>query len=174
MKNSKNKIHLPNQLSQMQQFIKMPVFKMSFSNEIPTEIFDLPILYQTRKIEFYWEEKYDLLISLAKNFSADDEYKTNMENCLLNVRDNNIKNILFESSKFKGTSAQNQKWVAEYLIPNFVNANVERVAMIMSKEIFGQFALNNMIETGKQFAQLQIRIFDNFDEAYNWVRNIVN
>ncbi len=147
---------------------------MSYLDEIPLDVLNLPILYQTRKIEFYFDEQASLLISLAKNFSPDNEYRKNMEACLQNVMDKNIKKILFESSKFKGTSPANQEWVSTYLIPNFVNAQVERVAMVMSKEIFGQFALNNMIEMGKNYAQLHIRIFGDFQEAYDWVKDTPN
>lgn len=144
---------------------------MSNINEIPNAVFDLPILYQTRKIEFYWEEEYNLLISVAKNASNEEEYRQNMEVCLQNVIEKNIKNILFESSAFKGTTAKNQEWVSSYLIPNFTSAGVKSVAMVMSKQIFGQFALNNMIETGKDYASLDIQIFDNFKDAYTWIKN---
>jgi hypothetical protein len=41
-------------------------------HQIPIVLSDLPLLYQTPKIEFYWNEKASLLVSWAKKFSSDN------------------------------------------------------------------------------------------------------
>jgi hypothetical protein len=136
---------------------------------LPTQIVDLPLVYQTNKIEFYYDENKDLLVSLAKNFSPNTEYRQNMEVCLKIAQEKNLKRILFESSKFKGTSPENQKWIMDYMVPAWAAAGVKKIGSVLPIEIFGKFAINNMIQGSLSLGVIEIKAFNNFNECYEWV-----
>ena len=46
--------------------------------ELQEAINGLPIIYQTSKIEFYLDTSNQMLISYAKAFSSEEEYRINM------------------------------------------------------------------------------------------------
>lgn len=131
----------------------------------------LPIIYQTSKIEYYADSSKEMLISYAKAFSDEDEYRINMQACADLCAEHKLCYIIFESTNFKGTSPQNQKWVAEYLIPYFKKVGVKAITLVMSKDIFGKFSLNNMAKNSDlaYTGGLPFQFTDNFDDSYEWI-----
>lgn len=129
---------------------------------------NLPVVYETEKIVFYVSEEQSLLISIAKDFSPDDEYRTNMQSCLDNCQKFVIKNIIFESTKFRGTSPENQKWVTDYFTPKLVELGILNVALVYPSDIFGKYTLVTMAR-GSGDRGLSINFFDDIDKAYHWI-----
>jgi hypothetical protein len=131
----------------------------------------LPMIYQTPKIEFYLNAEKKLLVSYAKAYSGEEEYKTNMQACADLCAEHALQYIIFESSNFKGTSPQNQKWVAEYLIPHFKDLGILSIALVMAKDVFGKFSFNNMVKNSDLAYNggLPFQFTDNFEDAYDWI-----
>jgi hypothetical protein len=92
-----------------------------------------------------------------------------MLKCLEIVKEREIKFIIFESSKFKGTSPENQNWAMEFLTPSFVAAGVQKIAITQPTEVFGKFALTNMVQGGLSLGRIQIKMFITFEEARLWI-----
>ncbi len=139
--------------------------------ELQDVIQDLPIFYQTPKIEFYGNLEQKMLISYAKGLSNEDEYKINMQTCADICAKHQLKYILFESTNFKGTSPENQKWVGEYLIPHFKSIGIVAITLVMAKDVFGKFSFNNMVK-GSDLAykgELPFQFTDSFEDSYNWI-----
>jgi hypothetical protein len=139
--------------------------------EIQEAIEGLPIIYQTPKIEFYMNAEQKLLISYAKAFSGEEEYRINMQACADLCGEHGLHYIIFESTNFKGTSPQNQKWVSEHLIPYFLQVGVRAITLVMAKDIFGKFSLNNMAKSSElaYTGGLPFQFTDSFDDAYEWI-----
>jgi|GEM_PF-3098565 len=139
--------------------------------ELQEAIEGLPIIYDTPKITFYWNEVQSLLISCAKNFSDDTDYRLNMQACVDLCETHQVRYIIFESSKFKGTSPQNQQWVVEHIIPAFKNAGILAITLVMAKDIFGKFSLNNMAKNSElaYAGGLPFQFTDSFEDSYEWI-----
>lgn len=139
--------------------------------DLQEAIFGLPIIYQTNKIQFYLDAPKKMLISYAVAFSEEEEYRINMQTCADLCAAHKLSYIIFESINFKGTSSQNQKWVAEYLIPHFKEVGLKAITVVMSKDIFGKFSLNNMAKSSDLAyeGELQFQFTDNFEDSYEWI-----
>ncbi|TAE73952.1 MAG: hypothetical protein EAZ85_05670 [Bacteroidetes bacterium] len=138
-------------------------------DNIPQKILDLPMVYQNKKIEFFYDESHSLLISWAKKFSNDEEYKENMLKCLEIIQKFSIQKIIFESSNFKGTSLENQKWIMDFMVPAWASAGIIKIGSVLPTEIFGKFSINNMIQGASSLGLIEIKPFMDFDECYDWV-----
>lgn len=140
-------------------------------DSIPDNILSLPLVYQTQKIEFFYDKSQSLLVSWAKRFSNDEEYRENMLKCLELVQKNQIKKIIFESSRFKGTSSENQKWIMDFMVPSWAAAGTTRIGSILPLEMFGKFSINNMIQGALTLGLVEIKPFTNFEECYKWINS---
>ncbi|TAE46826.1 MAG: hypothetical protein EAZ06_03375 [Cytophagales bacterium] len=140
-------------------------------DNIPDNILSLPLVYQTQKIEFFYDESQSLLVSWAKKFSNDEEYRENMLKCLDLVQKNQIKKIIFESSRFKGTSSENQKWIMDFMVPSWAAAGTTRIGSVLPLEMFGKFSINNMIQGALTLGLVEIKPFTNFEECYKWINS---
>ncbi len=139
--------------------------------DIHKAIAGLPIIYETAKIEFYWNESDKILISYAKAFSDEEEYRMNMQACVDLCMAHKIRYIIFESVNFKGTSPNNQKWVVEHIIPAFKSNGILAITLVMAKDIFGKFSLNNMAKDSPLAygGILPFQFTDDFADAYEWI-----
>lgn len=140
-------------------------------DSIPDNILSLPLVYQTQKIEFFYDKSQSLLVSWAKKFSNDEEYRENMLKCLELVQKNQIKKIIFESSRFKGTSSENQKWIMDFMVPSWAAAGTTRIGSVLPLEMFGKFSINNMIQGALTLGLVEIKPFTNFEECYKWINS---
>ncbi len=138
-------------------------------DNIPDEVLNLPLIYQNQRIEFFYDETNSLLISWAKRFSNDEEYRENMLKCLEVVQKYQIKKIIFESSNFKGTSPENQKWIMDFMVPSWAAAGTKKIGSVLPTKIFGKFSINNMIQGALSLGLIDIKPFSSFDECYEWI-----
>ena len=138
--------------------------------ELEQAIEGLPVVYSTPRIVFYWNGQKNLLISVAKTYSDEQEYRANMQACLDISSQKKINYLIFESSNFKGTTPENQKWVSEYLAPNFNNIGIKAISLVMANDMDGKVSLNSMVQKTPLFLnQIPLQFTDSFEDAYDWI-----
>lgn len=83
-----------------------------------------------------------------------------------------VKYWLQDNTEAGVLSLEDQQWVAQTLIPK-ANEVVEKIAIIISKDVFRKFASKNIIERGKEKGndKLNISYFNSLDEAIVWLKS---
>jgi hypothetical protein len=79
-----------------------------------------------------------------------------------------IKNWLQNNTDAGILSIDDQKWVSDSLIPNAAQ-EVEKIAVVVSKDVFRKFAAKNILD--KQKGKLNFQYFNSLDEAKAWLKS---
>ncbi|WMN12663.1 STAS/SEC14 domain-containing protein [Marivirga salinae] len=64
-------------------------------------------------------------------------------------------------------SLEDQKWVSESLIPKAAQ-EVEKIAVVVSKDVFRKFAAKNILD--KQKGKLNFQYFNSLEDAKAWLK----
>ncbi|ADR21734.1 hypothetical protein MATR_06330 [Marivirga tractuosa] len=78
-----------------------------------------------------------------------------------------IKNWLQNNTDAGVLSLDDQKWVSENLIPKAAQ-EVEKIAVVVSKDVFRKFAAKNILD--KQKGKLNFQYFNNLEDAKAWLK----
>ncbi|MGM0580601.1 MAG: STAS/SEC14 domain-containing protein [Bacteroidota bacterium] len=79
-----------------------------------------------------------------------------------------IKNWLQNNTDAGLLSLEDQKWVSESLIPKAAQ-EVEKIAVVVSKDVFRKFAAKNILD--KQKGKLNFQYFNSLEDAKAWLKS---
>ncbi|WP_375580337.1 STAS/SEC14 domain-containing protein [Marivirga tractuosa] len=79
-----------------------------------------------------------------------------------------IKNWLQNNTDAGVLSLDDQKWVSENLIPKAAQ-EVEKIAVVVSKDVFRKFAAKNILD--KQKGKLNFQYFNSLEDAKAWLKS---
>jgi hypothetical protein len=69
-------------------------------------------------------------------------------------------------------SREDMKWLVEDMTPFYVEAGAKYEAFIVSKDAFGQLAVNRYTSQTTEKEYLVAKIFDNTEEALDWLKSV--
>ena len=90
--------------------------------------------------------------------------EANYELCKANI----VKNWLQNNIDAGILSLEDQQWVSNELIPRAAQ-HVEKIAVVISKDVFRKFAAKNILE--KQKGKLNFQYFPSLEEAKRWLKS---
>ncbi|RUA33947.1 MAG: hypothetical protein DSY77_07715 [Bacteroidetes bacterium] len=79
-----------------------------------------------------------------------------------------IKNWLQNNTDAGILSLDDQKWVSDSLIPKAAQ-EVEKIAVVVSKDVFRKFAAKNILD--KQKGKLNFQYFNSLEDAKAWLKS---
>ncbi len=96
------------------------------------------------------------------------DYRNAMEANYELCKKSNVKNWLQNNTDAGVLSLEDQQWVSNDLIPRAANY-VEKIAVVISKDVFRKFAAKNILE--KQKGKLNFQYFTSLEEAKDWLKS---
>jgi hypothetical protein len=79
-----------------------------------------------------------------------------------------VKNWLQNNIDAGVLSLDDQKWVSDSLIPSAAK-EVEKIAVVVSKDVFRKFAAKNILD--KQKGKLNFQYFNSLEDANAWLKS---
>ena len=79
-----------------------------------------------------------------------------------------VKNWLQNNIDAGVLSLDDQKWVSDSLIPSAAK-EVEKIAVVVSKDVFRKFAAKNILD--KQKGKLNFQYFNSLEDAKAWLKS---
>lgn len=115
----------------------------------------------TKLFKHTWNDK-------TRNIT-DEEYKKSVLKTIAQFSKLDSKVHLVDSQNFLFTiSPDLQLWLASQVFPNLEAMKVEKVAFLVSKDIFAQVSIEQFVEEDKTEA-VESRYFDTEKEAMDWL-----
>lgn len=113
-------------------------------------------------LKAYWKNDH---LSMSDNI-----YRNEIKELIKLVKDKNPQRMLGDMQNFIFTiSPETQMWLNEHLFGVYIEQKIDKLAMILSKDLFSQISIEQTIEEEDTFA-FQTKYFDNLDEAFNWLQ----
>ncbi|WP_162910697.1 hypothetical protein [Hymenobacter oligotrophus] len=86
------------------------------------------------------------------------------------LRDEPCAKLLNDHSELVGPFSEANDWIAQVWTPRTIEAGLRYFAQVLAPGIFGQLSLQDLhMRIGDL---LEMRLFDNIDEAKNWLRSV--
>lgn len=112
---------------------------------------------------FYWEE--------ACLEMGVEEVKMTLEEMLRLIRENSIRHIIIDAFHYPfRNNMEIQKWINHYLMPNVVDASVNKYAIVVGSQILSR-ELNRGYDDEEVEGGFSIHYFPDLDSAINWIKN---
>ncbi|MGJ3235386.1 STAS/SEC14 domain-containing protein [Marivirga sp.] len=126
------------------------------------------LVSQTEKVTI--EEQSDVQAAMITFHGSlkSEEYRAAMLANYDLCKQPQIKNWLQNNSDASVLSLEDQKWVSEILIPQAAQ-EVEKIAVVVSKDVFRKFAAKNILE--KQKGKLNFQYFNSLQDAKAWLKS---
>ena len=126
------------------------------------------VVFQNEKVSI--EEQIDVqaaMITFHGSLKSEDYRAAMLANYDL-CKQPQIKNWLQNNIDAGILSLDDQKWVSDSLIPKAAQ-EVEKIAVIVSKDVFRKFAAKNILD--KQKGKLNFQYFNSLEDAKTWLRS---
>lgn len=122
--------------------------------------------FETKNVVVEHDEELNAASITFKDTVSSEQYRAAMEKNYELCQRSDIKNW-YQNNRDAGVlSLEDQKWVSTDLIPR-ASKHVEKIAVIVSKDVFRKFAAQNILN--KEKGKLNFEYFDSRDEAKKWL-----
>ena len=115
------------------------------------------------------EQDKDLLILTWHGFANSEEFRGTRNKALALARQYNVHHWISNMKDMKAIRQADQDWSVQEWLPQFLNLNIKKWAIIISDDMFNQMAMSSMM--GKIRPQLTnpVEYFQDLNTAKNWV-----
>ena len=102
---------------------------------------------------------------------SDEVYRDEIKVLIQLVREKKPQRMLGDMKNFNFTiSPDTQVWLNNNLLEVYIEQEIDKLAMILSNDLFSQISIEQTIEEEVTFA-FETKYFNNLDEAYFWLQN---
>ncbi len=105
-----------------------------------------------------------------KGFANSEEYRQILNTYLQLVTEKKVLRWIGDNTNAKAIRPSDQEWTVQEWAPKFsAQGNVERMAVIVSKDIFNKMAVDNILLKAGIAVRFDTHYFDNEAAALAWV-----
>lgn len=120
----------------------------------------------------FYEDK-SLGVGVWEGFLSSEEYREAFLQGLALIKQRKLKRYLLDNRKLKTIRLLDQAWTVAVAGPRLAISSLERVAIIVSEDIFNRMAMDNMFVKGGQFVHFDYAYFKEEREAMRWLSSDV-
>jgi hypothetical protein len=125
------------------------------------------IIYETSKVTVEEAPEWSAAMISFRGMVDSAEYRKCMEINYQLCKNPGIKNWLQNNTDAGVLSIDDQHWVSNTLIPKAA-LEVEKIAVVVAKDIFRKFAASHILE--KQKGKLNFQYFGSLEDAKIWLK----
>ena len=102
---------------------------------------------------------------------TDEEYRDEVKSLIELVQEKKPKRMLGDMKNFTfPIDPETQIWLNENLFETYIKQGIDKLALILSNDLFSQISIEQTVEEEATFA-FETKYFNNLDEAYSWLEN---
>lgn len=129
----------------------------------------LIVYYENDKISVSYDEELQLGMAVWKGFVGSKEFRATALRMLDFVTEHGITRWLSDRRHMKAIRQQDQQWTVEEFIPKMLKSPLQRMATVVSEDIFNKMAIEQMLKRSGGLGSITLRDFDNIADAMEWL-----
>jgi hypothetical protein len=118
----------------------------------------------------YYDDR-SLGVGVWEGFLSSEEYRTCFLQGLALIEQRKLKKYLLDNRKLKTIRLLDQAWTVAVAGPRLAMSSLEKVAIIVSEDIFNRMAMDKMFVEGAHFIQFDYAYFREEREAMQWLES---
>ncbi|WP_161889527.1 serpin family protein [Pontibacter russatus] len=130
----------------------------------------MKLYYDTDAMRISYDEELQLAVGEWKGFVSSNDMKEVALRSLKLVNEHGITRWLADRRKMKAIRQQDQQWTVDVFIPKLLESPLCRMATIVSKDIFNQMAIEQMLTRSGGLGGIALRDFDREEDAMEWLK----
>lgn len=129
-------------------------------------------IYNSKYLQILFKEKNSLMVlnwKPATSKAKDHEFKKWNQDLVEKVNRHKPRLMLADTKKYLFTiTPQLQEWSVINVFEPFAKAGLQKLALIISEEMFAQVSLEQFVDEYKG-GKIQSKYFENIESARNWL-----
>lgn len=132
------------------------------------------VYYQKPHLTVFYDEARSLGKSEWNGFVSGEDFRESSLACLKLIKEKNVRFWVADDRYMKAIRLKDQEWANTVLIPQFLLTNLQKMALIVSKDRFNQLAVDSMIDKASDKLTFEIQYFDELDPGEKWIAQFVS
>ena len=132
------------------------------------------VIYQKPHLTIYYDEGRSLGKSEWNGFVSGEDFRESSLACLQLMQEKNIRFWVADDRQMKAIRLKDQEWANHVLIPQILQSNLEKMALIVSNDRFNQLAVDSMIQKAGDNHSIEIQYFDDLEPGEKWVARFMS
>jgi hypothetical protein len=134
------------------------------------------ILHETDKIQMFIDESVPCFVGVWNGFIPSKEFHENMLKKVELLKEHCPKypklHSLVDARTMGVISRNDLQWATEEINPLLLDAGVKYEAFVISKDAFGQIAVNRYVTQTLKQGSFHVQIFDDMESAKQWLKSV--
>ncbi|CAN5919829.1 hypothetical protein BH24BAC1_BH24BAC1_25280 [soil metagenome] len=131
------------------------------------------VYYQKPHLTIYYDEARSLGKSEWNGFVSGEEYRESSLACLKLMKEKQVRFWVADDRNMRAIRLKDQEWTNTVLIPKILLTNLEKMALIVSNDMFNQIAVDSMIDKASDNLTFEIKYFNDLAAGEEWVNQYV-
>jgi hypothetical protein len=127
------------------------------------------IVSQTEGLLLYYDSENKLARAVWEGFLSGEKLHKAIYLSLDLIAEKKPENWLADNRKLRAIRQADQEWIAENLIPKLTVSSLQKMATLISEDIFNQMAVHNLLTKASGHILFDHQYFKSEEEAYEWL-----
>jgi hypothetical protein len=134
------------------------------------------MLYETTNVQMFIDESVPCLVNVWNGFIPSIEFRDSIFKLVELLKEYRPKypklHLLADTRTLNVVSRNDIQWVTDEINPLYLEAGVQFEAFVLSKDAFGQVAVNRYVTQTLKQGAFCVQMFDNIKDAKQWLKSV--
>jgi hypothetical protein len=134
------------------------------------------MLYETKNVQMFIDESVPCLVNIWNGFVPSEEFRNSILKLVELLKEHRPKypklHLLADTRTLNVVSRNDIQWVTDEINPLYLEAGVQFEAFVLSKDAFGQVAVNRYVTQTLKQGAFYVQMFDDIEEAKDWLKSV--
>lgn len=127
------------------------------------------IYFQNNVLTLSFDSERKTGYAVWNGFLSSHEFKEATTKCLELMEQEQLIHWLADNRNMKAIRQADQQWFAEHILPRLLQSSLQRMATLVSHDIFNKMAVENLMQKVEHTDHLYLRDFEDEAMAIAWL-----
>ena len=128
------------------------------------------IYFQNRYLTLYYHAEESLGRPVWTGFASGEEHRNSVWESVKLLQTEKPRFWLTDNRKMKAVRKADQEWFEQEIIPVMAASSLQKVAVLISEDIFNQMAVENLYQQMTPVIKFEMQFFKDESAAYSWFK----
>lgn len=127
------------------------------------------VYYEKPHLTICYDKGRNVGKSVWNGFVSGEEYRQSMMACVRLMTEQNVRYWMADDREMKAIRLKDQEWSNTVLMPKLANSSLKKMALVVSRDMFNQIAVDRIIGQARNAIGFEIRYFKDPKPAEAWL-----
>ena len=127
------------------------------------------VIFKNNHLTLYYNAERRMGRALWDGFLSGEIFRTSMLACAQLIEERKPLTWLADNRKMKAIRQKDQDWFEQVMFPIFIASPLEKMATLVSEDIFNQMAIETLHTLGTPLVRFETRFFHSEERALQWL-----